>query len=68
MFLQGSLISVRGQKILYWKLGRGYYFGSNGSIYIFNIIFLYTVFLKKKIIVYLLIYLYIYLYILTGSD
>ena len=29
---QGPLISVRSQKIIYWKLGRGCHFGSNGKI------------------------------------
>ena len=39
---QGPLISVRCQKILYWKLSRGLYFSSNGPIYIFNFICLYN--------------------------
>ena len=42
---QRTLISVRSQNILCWKLDRGCHFDSNGSIYIFNFIFLYTVFL-----------------------
>ena len=29
---QGPLISVRSQKIIYWKLGQGCHFGSNGKI------------------------------------
>ena len=41
---QGPLISVKRQKILYWKLSRGLYFSSNGPIYIFNFICLYNVF------------------------
>ena len=31
-------ISVSGQKILYWKLGRGYHFDINGTIYVFKFI------------------------------
>ena len=37
---QRSLIFAKGQNILYWKLGRGCHFSSNGSIYIFNFNFL----------------------------
>ena len=54
---QDPLISVRGQKILYLKLGQGCHFGSNEAIYIFNFIFLQLVF------IYLLIYCFIYLFI-----
>ena len=39
---QSHFISVRGQKIICWKLGQGCNFGSNGPIYIFSFIFLYT--------------------------
>ena len=36
---QRTLISVRSQNILCWKLDRGCHFGSNGPLYIFNFIF-----------------------------
>ena len=36
------LISVRGQKIFCWKLGRSCYFGSNGPICTFSFSFLYS--------------------------
>ena len=35
MCSQGRLISVRGQNILCWKIGRGCHFDNNGPIYIF---------------------------------
>ena len=38
-----QVISVRGQNILCWKLGRDCYFGSNGQICIFSFIFWYTI-------------------------
>ena len=40
-----------GQKILFWKLGAGCNFGSNGPIYTFNFIFLYTVFFCTRFFV-----------------
>ena len=40
-----------GQKILFWKLGAGCNFGSNGPIYAFNFIFLYTVFFCTRFFV-----------------
>ena len=51
---QSHFISVRGQKIICWKLGQGCNFGSNGPIYIFSFIFctpfcfVLFYFLKKK--------------------
>ena len=44
MHPQGPLVSVRDWNKLPCKLGRGSHFSSNGPIYIFNFIFLYTVF------------------------
>ena len=41
---QGPLISVMGQKIICWKLGRGYHFGSIETILVFYSMFLFTAF------------------------
>ena len=77
---QSHFISVRGQKIICWKLGQGCNFGSNGPIYIFSFIFctpfcfVLFYFLKKKSFLFFLkicfnffFYLFIYLFII-GSN
>ena len=56
---QAQVISVRGQKIFCWKLGRGCHFGSNGPIYIFNFIFLFfAVYFCIKIFIFIYLYLF----------
>ena len=61
---QGQVISVRGQKILRWKLGRGCHFGSNDPIYIFNFIFSYSAFFF--IFIYLFFFLFIYFFLVFA--
>ena len=80
---QGQVISVRGQKILRWKLGRGCHFGSNGPIYIFNFIFSYSAFFFIFIFIFFFLFFffwfllifrinffhfYLFIYIFIGSN
>ena len=45
---QRSLVFVRSQNIVFWKLSRGCHFGSNGPICIFNFAFFVHRFLSRK--------------------
>lgn len=57
---QGHLISMRSQKILYWKLVRGCHFGSNETICIFNFIFLYITLFWFFLITFFFIFIYLF--------
>ena len=59
---QGHFISVRGQKIFYWKLGRDCHFGSNGPICIFNLIFFVHLFVVFRFVFYFSFFFFLILF------